>query len=109
MKSYLEPVSAIQGLDVRCKIVSELLNGDMTMAALEQEIIERLSKLNTEDQKRVLEFVRNLAQPQGIPGESLIARAHEVNFDPADLEEMSRAIEEGCERIESEGNSDLFA
>jgi hypothetical protein len=65
------------------------------MAAIEQEIIERISKLDTEKQKRVLEFVRSLDMPIGIPGEELIARAHQVNFDPADLEEMKREIEEG--------------
>lgn len=80
------------------------------MAAIEQEIIERVSQMDIEKQKRVLEFVRSLGHPQGIPGEDLVARAHQINFDPADLEEMKRAIEEGCERIESEaGNVDLFA
>ncbi len=80
------------------------------MAAIEQEIIERISKLDAEKQKRVLEFVRSLGLPQGISGEDLIARAHQVNFDPVDLEEMKHAIEEGCERIEpEEGISDLFA
>ena len=80
------------------------------MAAIEQEIIERVSKLDTEKQQRVLEFVRSLDAPQGIRGEDLIARAHKVNFDPADLEQMKQAIEEGCERIESEaGDIDLFA
>ena len=70
------------------------------MAAVEQEIIERISKLDAEKKSRVLEFVRSLSLPQGIPGEDLIARAHQVNFEPADLEDMKQAIEEGCERIE---------
>ncbi len=64
------------------------------MAAIQQEIIERIGKLDAEIQKRVLEFVRSLDMPLGIPGEELIARAHQVNFDPADPEEMKRAIEE---------------
>ena len=80
------------------------------MAAIEQEIIERISKLDAEKQKRVLEFVRSLALSPGIPGEELIARAHQANFDPTDLEEMQRAINEGCERIEpEEGDIDPFA
>lgn len=80
------------------------------MAAIEQEIIERVRKLDTEKQQRVLEFVRSLVLPQGISGEDLVARAHKINFDPVDLEEMKRAIEEGCERIEPEEDvSDLFA
>ena len=81
-----------------------------TMAALEQEIIERIRELNIEQQKRVLEFVRSLSYAKGILGKDLITRVYEVNFDPADLEEMQRAIEESCERIESGGNDvDLFA
>jgi hypothetical protein len=40
----------------------------------------------------------------------LIARAHEVNFDPADLAEMAAAIEEGCEQVDVSGaNLDAFA
>jgi len=80
------------------------------MVALEQEIIERISRLDAEKQKRVLEFVRGLAGPQGISGEDLIARAHQVNFDSADLDAMKQAIEDGCERVEPEaGSNDLFA
>ncbi len=80
------------------------------MAAIEQEILEWVSKLDAEKQRRVLEFVRSLGLPQGIPGDDFAARARQVNFDPADLEEMKQAIENGCERIEPvEGDIDLFA
>lgn len=80
------------------------------MAAIEQEIIEQISKLDSEKQKRVLEFIRSLGLPKGISGEDLIARAHQVNFDSVDLEEMKQAIEESCERIEpEEGLGDFFA
>ena len=79
------------------------------MAAIEQEIIERVSKLDAERQKQVLDFVRSLDIPQGIRGEDLVARAHEVHFDPSDLEEIAQAIEAGCERIDPEaGSSELF-
>ena len=79
------------------------------MAAIEQEIIERVSKLDKDKQERVLEFVRNLERPEGIAGEDLVARARQVDFDPSDLETMAKAIEEGCERIDTEANNlDLF-
>ncbi|MBX3061881.1 MAG: hypothetical protein KF726_02840 [Anaerolineae bacterium] len=65
------------------------------MSAIRREILDVLENLDPEEESRVLEFVRNLRKPQGIRGDDLIARAHEVNFDPADLEEMARAIEEG--------------
>ena len=79
------------------------------MAAIEQEILERISKLDAEKQQRVLEFVRSLGLPEGISGDDFVARAHKVNFAQADLEEIAQAIESGCERIESEDDVDLFA
>jgi len=79
------------------------------MAALEQELMERISQLDAENQRRVLEFVRSLGLPPGIPGDELIARAYQVDFDPAELAAMQQAIEDGCERIEpGEGSVDLF-
>ena len=71
------------------------------MAAIEQEILERVSKLDAQQQQRVLEFVRSLGLPQGIPADDFVARALNLNFDPTDLEQMKQAIEDGCERIES--------
>jgi hypothetical protein len=44
--------------------------------------------------------------PPGTPGEVLIQRRHEFDFTPEDLEEMSRAIEEDCERIDPQSFSD---
>jgi hypothetical protein len=71
------------------------------MMAVEQELMGWISKLGAENQRRVLEFVRSLALPQSISGDSLIERAHEVNFDPRDLADMQQAIEAGYERITS--------
>lgn len=44
--------------------------------------------------------------PPGTPGEVLLQRIHKFDFTPEDLEEMSRAIEEDCERIDPESFSD---
>lgn len=80
------------------------------MSAIRREILDVLENLDPEEESRVLEFIRNLRKPQGIRGSDLIARAHEVNFDPADLAEMAQAIEEGCERIDvNEADLDAFA
>lgn len=70
------------------------------MAAIEREIMERISKLDADSKYRVLNFVRSLSAPAGIAGEDLIARAHQVDFAPADLDEIELAIERGCERID---------
>lgn len=70
------------------------------MVALGKKIIEALKRLSASQQRDVLDFARSLIFAQGIPGDDLIARAHDVGFSPADLAEMSRAIDEGCENID---------
>jgi hypothetical protein len=73
------------------------------MAALtvKEQIMRQLDLLTLEQQQRVLEFAAHLQTPlpSGIPGEALLTRAREINFDPLDLAEMAEAIEEGCERV----------
>lgn len=68
----------------------------------EQQIIEEIRRLKIDEQERVLDFIRRLqdGQPTGMPGNVLLERAQEANFDPADLEVMKQAIEEGTEGID---------
>ena len=70
------------------------------MVALERRIIEALKRLSASQKRDVLDFARSLIYAQGIPGDDLIARAHDVSFAPEDLAEMGRAIDEGCENID---------
>ncbi len=69
---------------------------------LEQTLIEQIRRLNDEQQKQVLSFIQNIDRPahQSIPGSELVKRAKAINFDPDDLVEIARAIEEDCERID---------
>jgi hypothetical protein len=69
----------------------------MTATQLEAEIREHLHRLPFEQQRRVLEFARALANERepGIPGASLLRFAG--TLDAADLAEMKQAIEDGCE------------
>jgi len=67
--------------------------------SIKTEIIEQLNRLPHDLQRRVLNFARALAlsQPKGVPGKQLLDFAGAIQKD--DLEAMTQAIEEGCERI----------
>jgi hypothetical protein len=63
--------------------------GGMAESTIREEIIRQLDNLTPDEQQQVLDFAKSLQNtlPPGIPGEVLIARAREVDFDPADLAE----------------------
>ena len=77
----------------------------MTGVSLRDQIISQLDRLSPEQQQLILDYTRSLLGqlPQGIRGEELIALAHEINFTPEDLDEIIRAIEEDCGRIDWDG------
>jgi len=72
----------------------------MVDATVEQELFTCLGRLPVEQQRQVLEFSRTLATPslQGVRGSTLLQFAGTI--DESDLEAMSQAIEDGCERID---------
>ena len=74
----------------------------MVDATIEQELSTCLGRLPVEQQRQVLEFARTLATPplQGVRGSTLLQFAGTI--DEADLEAMSQAIEDGCERIDAD-------
>lgn len=61
------------------------------------EIVTRVDKLSPELQDRVLHFVVSLT-PKGESGSEL--RRYSGSLDPVSAREMSRAIEEECERVD---------
>lgn len=71
----------------------------MASPSIKAELLAEIARLGTEGQLRVLEFARSLAKSRipGTPGERVIELA--VGIDPADLQKMSEAIEEGCEQV----------
>jgi hypothetical protein len=70
------------------------------MAAIEQEILERVQQLNPDQKKQVLDFVQKLTQPRGESGRDFLERTKGINFPKEDLEEIARIIEEDEERID---------
>ncbi|MGB3459425.1 MAG: hypothetical protein WBB08_09065 [Halobacteriota archaeon] len=70
----------------------------MTNASIKAEIVKQLDYLPTELQRHVLDFVRTLSRPKGVPGKQLLHFAGTIGED--DLQAMSRAIETECERVD---------
>lgn len=73
----------------------------MTDQFYERALLDQIQHLDDEQLRRLLDYARLMAhtpQIRGESGKSLIASAG--MFGEQDLLEMSRAIEEDCERID---------
>jgi hypothetical protein len=71
--------------------------------ALQSELLTYLGQLGHDDQARVVEFARTLtgkpdSSIRGVPGKELLRMIGTIPHE--DLEEMKKAIEEECERID---------
>jgi len=64
---------------------------------IKEDLKAQIEKLPAELQSRLLEFIKTLV-PRGIEGKNLLR--FEGAIPPRELELMSRAIEEGCEKID---------
>ncbi len=71
----------------------------MASPSFEREITSHLRKLSSEQQMQVLAFVSTLAaeKPSGVPGSELLKFAGAIPLE--DLNEMEKAIAEGCEQV----------
>ncbi len=65
---------------------------------VKDKIMEQIERLPDPQQRQVLDFARRLAAPSSVPGRDLLRFAGSI--DPADLEAMSQAVLEGCEKID---------
>jgi hypothetical protein len=67
---------------------------------LARDVVREMDRMPIKQQRRVVEFAHALAHshPQGTPGRDLVRFSGFV--DPADLDEMSEVIEEGCEKVD---------
>ena len=71
--------------------------------SIKERIIEQLKRLPADQQERVLEYIRTLADidQAGVPGTELLRFAGAIDRDDQQL--MSNAVEEGCERVDRGG------
>lgn len=72
----------------------------MINLSLKKEILEALSRLTYNQQRRVRDFAHVLAmtKPIGVPGKALLSFAGAIEAD--DLKAMAQAIEKGCEKVD---------
>lgn len=66
-----------------------------------EQIIEQVDRLDDAQQRQVLEFARRVAAPSAVPSLDLLRFAGSI--DRSDLDTMSKAIEDGCERVDPSG------
>jgi hypothetical protein len=73
------------------------------MNTLVDQVVEELKSLPYELQWRVFEFTRALVAsvPHGVPGQHLLRFAGAIPL--GDVQLMGQAIEEGCERVDTNG------
>ena len=74
----------------------------MADSTVTQRILQQLERLPPELQKRVYEFTLELTRfhLKGTPGVDLLSLAGTIPDD--DIEAMTRAIEEDCERVNAD-------
>lgn len=65
---------------------------------IKDQIIEQVDRLDEAQRERLLEFARRIAASAGTPGRDLLRFAGTI--DSADLEAISRAIQQGCEQVD---------
>jgi hypothetical protein len=68
--------------------------------ALDQEIHDRVSELEPDQKRQVLDYARALSEAprRGVPGKALLRFAGTIPED--DIAIMEQVIEEECERID---------
>lgn len=75
----------------------------MSTVSIKKELIDELSHLTKKEQKRLLTIAKSFthAPQRGRSGRQLIKFAGRIST--ADLDLMEKAIEEGCEVIDTDG------
>ncbi|GAC1546047.1 MAG: hypothetical protein NVS2B7_21000 [Herpetosiphon sp.] len=63
-------------------------------------VLELAEQLPPTDQRQLVAALNAHLPPLGVPGRDLVAAIQALNLDPAAVDEMERAIEEGYERID---------
>ena len=69
----------------------------MTTQSVKDNLMTQIDKLPHDLQARVLDIIKALT-PKGVEGKSLLRFEGSISAD--DLQLMSKAIEEGCEKVD---------
>lgn len=75
----------------------------MPASTVREKLLNQMDALSVDEQRQVLRFARALveAHPTGTPGDRLLRFAGTIS--PGDLSTMSKAVEEGCGRVDPDG------
>ena len=69
--------------------------------SVKEQIVKQLDELTAEQQQVLLDYARRLQTlPSGTPGKVLLEHMKDFDFEPGEVDDMMRAIEESCERID---------
>lgn len=66
------------------------------------ELVHLLESLSEDQQRALLVQLSPSMAPIGEPGEAFLAHTRHIHLPTEDMEEMLRAIEAGCERIDDD-------
>ncbi|HHT9155234.1 MAG TPA: hypothetical protein ACFYD5_05415 [Candidatus Tripitaka sp. YC43] len=73
----------------------------MIKQAIPQEVLKYLQKLPPDKQQEILDLARKMAEPpKGTPGNTLLRFGGCI--DKEDIKLMQKAINQGCERIDTD-------
>jgi len=81
-------------------LIKEILGkrgGFVTTQSVKDNLMTQIDKLPHDLQVRVLDIIKALT-PKGVEGKSLLRFEGSISAD--DLQLMSKAIEEGCEKVD---------
>jgi len=70
--------------------------------SVKDQIIEQVERLDDSRRRQVLDFTRRLGAFATVPGRDLMRFAGSIA--PPDLLAITRAIQEGCEKVESDAS-----
>ncbi|MCE8429104.1 MAG: hypothetical protein J5U19_12035 [Candidatus Methanoperedens sp.] len=70
------------------------------ISTIKHDIIRQLDHLPLDFQRQVLDFAQALVKsyPKGVPGKDLLRFSGIM--EPEDIQDMDKAIEESCERVD---------
>lgn len=77
----------------------------MNAIPIKEQILQEVDKLNPLQQERLLRLARQMQAetPIGTPGEVMLADLERYQYEPEELDEMLRVIQEETERIDWDG------
>ena len=77
------------------------MESEVLEVAVRDEIVAHVDKLPPDRQEEVLRFVASLAAPPTRGERGVELRRFSGSLDPASAAEMTRAIEQECERVDA--------